>query len=601
MTNNTSKIRNIAIIAHIDHGKTSILDCMLKYAQIFRENEAIPERIMDSYDQEKERGITIFSKHTSLRYKNYKINIIDTPGHADFSGEVERVLGMVDSVLLLVDAQEGPMPQTRFVLKKALEHKLKPILVINKIDREHADPDRVLNEVFDLFVELDANDEQLDFTYCYASALAGYAMRHIDDERKDIDPLFDLIIEKVPLPSGDPKAPFLMQCVTISYDKYLGRQATGQILQGKVRRNDDIIHIDRNGNEKRAKVNRIQGYLGIQKVEQDEAFCGDIVSIAGIPDIIIGDTLCSPQKIVHLPPIELEEPTLSIDVMVNNSPLAGKDGKNLTMNKIRDRLQLEKRSNISLVIEDKGEFITVSGRGELHLAVMLEALRREDYELSISKPKVILKTIDSVVCEPIERVYIEVPEEYSGTVIEELSKRKGEMQKLSTNEHGIFHMDFLIPTRGLMGWRSEFLTKTRGQGILTSVFDAFSPMKGEISNRNRGVLVSIANGNSTPYAIFNLQSRGFFFISSNEEVYEGMIVGEHSRTNDLGVNIVKGKQLTNVRSTGTDEMIQLTPPGRLTLEQAIDYIEDDELVEITPNHIRLRKRHLKESDRKRNR
>ncbi len=601
---NKIKIRNIAIIAHIDHGKTTLLDAMMKYTHTFEEHEIVAERVMDSNDQEKERGITIFAKHTSVVYKDVKINIIDTPGHADFSGEVERILGMVNSVLLLVDAREGPMPQTRFVLKKALQAGLHPIVVINKIDRPHSDPDRVLNEVFDLFIELGATDEQADFSHCYASAIQGYALDEPKDEPKDLTPLFELVLEKAPAPTGDAEAPFLMQCATLHYDKYRGREATGQIINGSVKHGDDFILINREGKEVKKRVTRIQTYLGMSKIEQKEAFCGDIVCLAGAEEVLIGDTLCSPTKIIQLPIIDIAEPTLSVDFMVNACPFSGKDGKHLTMNKIKERLLEEKKGNVSLQIifdsEDK-EKVTVAGRGELHLAVLIESMRREGFEMCISKPKVLLKMIDGKKHEPIERIYIEVPEAYSGTLIEELSIRKGEMQALETDDHGITRMEFLMPTRGLMGWRGSFLTKTRGQGILTALFDSFAPWKGDIQHRSRGVLISNLTGKVNAYACFNIQDRGTLFVNPPEDVYEGMIIGENSRTNDLVVNITKGKQLTNVRASGTDEMIQLIPPKIFILEQAIDYIADDELIEVTPNNIRLRKRILKESDRKRNR
>lgn len=592
------KIRNIAIIAHIDHGKTTMLDSVLKQSNIFRDNEKVSERIMDSYDQEKERGITIFAKHTSINYGDYKINIIDTPGHADFSGEVERILGMVNSVLLLVDAQEGPMPQTRFVLSKSLQKGLKPIVVINKIDRPHADPDRVLNLTFDLFAELGANDEQLDFRYCYASGLSGFALKNVDDPRVDMKPLFDLIIEAVMPPPGSLDNPFLMQVATVGYDEFLGRLACGRILEGSIKKGDTIVQVT--DKEQRWKINKIQGWLGIQKIELDEAGCGDIVGLFGVPEVMIGDTLCSPEKIVQLPPIVLEEPTVSIDIMVNNSPFVGKDGQHVTMNKIRERLMQEKRANISLRIEESGQdAITVSGRGELHLSVLIEAMRREGYEMTLSKPRVILKEEQGQKLEPVERVHIEVPEEYSGTIIEEISRRKGEMQALDTNEHGLTRIEFLVPTRGLMGYRSKFLTMTRGLGILTSIFERFEPFKGPIPGRTRGVTVSMCDGKANGYACFNLQERAQLFVTPGDEVYEGMIVGENSRDNDLVVNVTKAKQLTNVRASGSDENIILTPHRRFTLEQAIDYIEDDEQIEVTPSFIRMRKRHLKEGDRKR--
>lgn len=594
------KIRNIAIIAHIDHGKTTLLDSLLKQSKVFRDNEAVAERVMDSYDQEKERGITIFAKHTSINHNDYKINIIDTPGHADFSGEVERILGMVNSVLLLVDAQEGPMPQTRFVLSKSLKKGLCPIVVLNKIDRPHADPDRVLNETFDLFAELGANDEQLDFKYIFASGLSGFAIKNIGDPHVNMDPLFDLIVEAVPAPKGDINKPFLMQAATVGYDEFLGRVASGRILEGQVKKGQNFILINSEGTESRHKITKIQGYFGINKIELEEAGAGDIVGIFGAPEVMIGDTLCDPEHIERLPPITLDEPTVSIDLMVNNSPFVGKDGQHVTMNKLRDRLMQEKRANISLRIEEgTSDSITVSGRGELHLSVLVEAMRREGYEMTLSKPRVVIKVVNGIKEEPIERVHIEVPQEYSGTVIEELSRRKGEMQSLDTNEHGICKIEFLIPTRGLMGYRNKFLTITRGLGILTSIFERFEPMKGDMPGRSRGVCVSMCEGKSNGYACFNLQDRSTLFVTPGEDVYEGMIVGENSRDNDLVVNVTKAKQLTNVRASGSDENIILTPPRKFTLEQAIDFIDEDEQIEVTPRFIRLRKRHLKEMDRKR--
>ncbi|MCH9627500.1 MAG: GTP-binding protein TypA/BipA [Chlamydiales bacterium] len=591
--------RNIAIIAHIDHGKTTLLDALLKKSNLFRDNEEVPERMMDSYDQEKERGITIFAKHTSLKYQDYTINFIDTPGHSDFSGEVERVLGMVSSVLLLIDAQDGPMPQTRFVLSKALKMGLKPIVVINKIDRPHADPDRALNLTFDLFVELGADDQQLDFRYCYSSAIEGYALAHVGDEKKDMQPLFDLIIDAVEPPKDDPDAPFLMQAMTIDYDQFVGRQATGRILGGKVVKGQRVMWIDPQNQEIPATITRIEGYSGIKKVEFEEAIAGDIVSLSGIPDVMLGDTLCDPEHIVKLPKIRIDEPTLSVNVMVNNGPFAGLDGKNVTFSKIKERLLKEKRSNISLRIEEGQEEMTVCGRGELQLSVLLEAMRREGIEMTVSKPQVIIKEVDGQKCEPIERVYIETPEATSGTVIEELSKRKGEMQHLQTDDNGITHMEFLVPTRGIMGYRNEFLSVTRGLGIMTSLFECFQPWKGEIPSRTKGALISINQGMATAYSIGQIQKRGVLFVSPGDDVYEGMIVGEHSRDNDLVVNVTKGKQLTNVRASGTDDAVMVTPAKKLTLEQAIDFVEDDELLEVTPHFLRTRKRYLKEVERKR--
>ncbi len=595
------KIRNIAIIAHIDHGKTTMLDALLKQSNVFRDNEKILERAMDSYDQEKERGITIFAKHTSVFFEDFKINIIDTPGHADFSGEVERVLGLVNSVLLLVDAQEGPMPQTRFVLSQALKMGLRPIVVLNKIDRPHADPERALNLTFDLFVELGATDEQLDFPVCYASGIGGFAMLELNDPRVNMRPLFELILKAVPAPPGNLELPFLMQATTLSYDEFVGRQACGRILEGIIKKGQNLIKVDKDGHPSQHKIVRIEGYFGLKKVEMDEAGVGDIVSLSGIPEIMIGDTLCEPGHIVHLPPIILAEPTLSIEMTVNNGPMVGKDGKHITMNKIRDRLMLEKRANISLKIDEsdsRDDAICVCGRGELHLAVLIEAMRREGYEFLLSKPKVILKTLAGVVNEPLEAVHIEVPQEFSGSVIETLSRRKGEMLSLNNNEHDITTIEFLIPTRGLMGYRNDFMTATRGLGILTSIFDSYAPFKGAIPGRVRGVMISNNAAKTTGYSCFNVQERGTLFVGAGEDVYEGMIVGENSRDNDLIVNVTKGKQLTNVRASGSDENIILVPPRRFTLEQAIDFIEDDELIEVTPHFIRLRKRFLLEHERK---
>jgi len=596
------QIRNIAIIAHIDHGKTTLLDNLLKQSNIFREHEKVPERVMDSFDQERERGITIFAKHTCVYYKDFKINIIDTPGHADFSGEVERVLGMVNSVLLLIDAQEGPMPQTRFVLSQALKMGLKPIVVLNKIDRPHAAPDRALNQAFDLFLELGANDDQLDFSYIYASGFNGYAIAKLTDTPKDLIPLFDLILTAAPPPPGTLELPFLMQAATISYDDYVGRQACGRILEGKVSKGDQVTRVDRNGNRSQHKIAKIEGHLGLKKIEVESAGAGDIVTLSGIPEVDIGDTLSSPDQIVQLPPITLAEPTVSVEFCVNTGPFAGKDGKHITMNKLRERLLREKRANISLKIEeipDRDDAIRVCGRGELHLAVLIETMRRENFEVAISKPKVITKEVDGVLMEPMERVHVEVPENFSGTVIDDLSRRKGEMRALTTSEHGLTTMQFLVPTRGLMGYRNDFLTRTSGLGILTSIFETFAPWKGEMAGRSRGVLISNSGGKANGYALFNLQERGSLFVKPGDEVYEGMVVGEHSRDNDLVVNATKAKQLTNIRAAGSDENILLTPPRKFTLEQAIDYIADDELVEVTPHFVRLRKLCLTENERKR--
>jgi GTP-binding protein len=595
-------IRNVAIIAHIDHGKTTLLDALLKQCHSFKSHQNVPERVMDSYDQERERGITIFAKHCALQFGDYRVNVIDTPGHADFSGEVERVLDMVNSVLLLVDAREGPMPQTRYVLSQALRRGLRPLVIINKIDRPFADADRVLSETFDLFVELGANDHQLNFPYIYASGINGYACKDINDERKNMDPLLQLIIDEVPAPPGSVDEPFLMQVSTAPYDDYLGRGACGRILEGTIKKGELITHIDVNGIQRQLRTTKIRGYFGIAQVEIDEAFAGDIAVVFGIPEVLVGETLCDPNNVVVLPLLRIEEPTISIDMMVNNGPLAGKDGKHITMNKLRDRLMKEKRANITLKIEEipgVQDALRVSGRGELHLAVLIEAMRRESFEFCISKPKVITKEIDGVIHESLERIYVEVPEECSGAVIDALAKRKGEMQTFDTNEHKITKIEFLIPTRGLMGFRHDFMTMTRGEGILTSIFEKMVAWKGEIPKRKNGAMVSLHAGRCTPYAIFNLQERGTLFVDPNDDAYEGMVVGEHNRDNDLIVNITREKQLTNIRAAGKDENIILTPPRKLTLEQAIDYIEEDELVEITPHTFRFRKIYLKENDRKR--
>lgn len=592
------KIRNLAIIAHIDHGKTTLLDSLLAQSNVFRENQVVQERVMDSYDQERERGITIFAKHTSVNYKDYKLNLIDTPGHADFSAEVERVLGMVDTVLLIVDAKEGPMPQTRFVLSKSLRMGLKPIVVLNKIDRPHADPAKVLDATFDLFVELGANDEQLDFQYCYASGLEGFAYRDLKHPKTDFKELFDLIVSIEPRVHGKLEDPFLMQVSTLGYDDYVGRLACGRILSGKVQKGASLTHVNRQGQSSRATIVRIEGHHGLTKVEMPDAGAGDIVLLAGIEDVMIGDTLCDPGHVKALPPILLDEPTVAIDVWVNNGPLVGRSGKHVTLNKIRERLLKEQRANISYQITPFDEKITIAGRGELHLSILLEAMRREGFEFCVSKPQVILKTIDGQVCEPIDRVHIEVPEEFAGSVIEHLSKKKGEMQHLHTDVHNISHIDFLIPTRGLMGYRNDFLTATKGLGILTSIFEKYDAHRGEIQGRPRGVLISMCDGQANSYALFSLQERGQLFVAPGDPIYEGMVVGEHSRENDLVVNATKAKQLTNVRAAGKDENIMLTPPRVFTLEQAITYLEADEWIEITPDAVRLRKIVLSEQDRK---
>lgn len=591
-------IRNIAIIAHIDHGKTTLVDSLLKQSNILRDNTKLQERAMDSNDQERERGITIFAKHTCIPFEDYKINIVDTPGHADFSGEVERVLGMVNSVLLLVDAQEGPMPQTRFVLSKSLKMGLKPLVIVNKIDRPHADPDRVLNETFDLFVELGANDEQLDFSYCYASGLGGYAKKSLADESADMRPLLELIIEKVAAPTGSLEDPFLMQVSQVSFDDYVGRLVCGRILQGKVRRGQQLLHFS-SSKQERGNVSRLEGAMGLEKIEIEEAGVGDIVTLAGFADATIGDTMCDPSAPTCLPPITLDAPTVSVGFTVNGSPFVGRSGQHVTMNKIRERLEKERRANISLSIEVDDDEVTVAGRGELHLAVLIEQMRREGYEFSLSKPKVVTREEGGELLEPMERVHVEVPAIYAGSVIEQLSQRRAEMQSLENSPEGITFLVFVIPMRGLIGYRNSFLTMTRGLGVLTSLFEGYAPWKGTMPGKSRGALIAGSGGNATAYALWNLQERGVLFVAPGDEVYEGMVVGEHNRDNDLIVNVTRGKQLTNVRAAGSDENIVLTPPLKLTLEQAIDYIRDDELVEVTPVFIRLRKKLLTENERKR--
>ncbi len=595
-----SQIRNIAIVAHVDHGKTTLIDQLLRQSQNFRENEKIPERAMDSFDQEKERGITIFAKHTTIFYesdKSYKINVIDTPGHADFSGEVERALRLVNGILLVVDAQEGPMPQTRFVLSQALQAGLNPIVVLNKIDRSAASINKVIDAIFDLFVELGASDKQLDFPILYLSALKGYAVNNLNDPAVDLKPVFDTIVRYVPPPLGDPEAPFLMQTVNIAPSEYFGAQASGCISQGRVRKGDLIARVNGEGKVSQHKVLRLGSYIGLKTEELVEASVGDIVQIAGIPDLLIGDTLCSIHHIVQLPRLPDTEQMITIAIMVNNGPFAGKEGVHVTMNKIRERLLKEKRGNTSLaIVEPREDLIEVAGKGELHLAVLLESMRREGFELLISKPKVILKTIDGVEQEPFEEVYLHVETDLAGTIVHELSQRGGMLIRLENNEEGNSTIIFHVPARGLLGYRNQFLNLTRGKGIYNSSFHSYAPKKNLQLERPRGSLVSISRGKVTAYAAYNLQSRGALFVEPGNEVYEGMVVGEHVHANDLLINITKEKALTNVRSSGKDKNIILTPPRKLSLETAIQFIREDELVEITPLSIRVRKEKL--GDRK---
>jgi GTP-binding protein len=595
----SDKIRNIAIIAHVDHGKTTLVDAMLVQSGVFRENQQITERVMDSNDLEKERGITILSKNLSVQYGDLKINIVDTPGHADFGGEVERILKMVDSVLLLVDAFDGPMPQTRFVLKKSLDLGLKPIVVINKIDRPGSRPTEVVDMVFDLFCELNANEDQLDFPVIYASAKNGYAMNELEDESDNLQPLFQMISEHVDPPSGDVDKPFQMLVTSIAYNKFIGRIATGKVFNGKVHSGETVAVINRDGEIKNGRITKLLGYQGLQQIEVEEAVAGDIVSVAGFEELGIGETLACSEDPQPLPYVAIDAPTLSMNFMVSNSPFAGREGKFVTSRNIRDRLMKELRTNVSLRVEDTDNTDTfkVSGRGELHLSILIENMRREGFEMSVSKPEVIFREIDGKRYEPMEHLTIDVPEEYQGTVIEKLGTRKAEMISMVPMD-GTNRLEFKIPSRGLIGFRTEFLTDTRGTGVMNHTFDEYGPYKGPIVSRKNGVLISMDAGETVAYSLFNLQDRGVLFLPAGVEVYAGMIVGQHAKENDLIVNVNRGKKLTNVRSSGTDEMVRLTTPKTLSLEQALEYINDDELVEVTPKSIRLRKRYLDANERK---
>ncbi|MGA7827627.1 MAG: translational GTPase TypA [Geobacteraceae bacterium] len=594
------KIRNIAIIAHVDHGKTTLVDALLKQSGVFRNNEVITERVMDSNDLEKERGITILAKNLSIRHGEYKINIIDTPGHADFGGEVERVLKMVDSVLLLVDALDGPMPQTRFVLKKSLDLGLRPIVVINKIDRPGARPSEVVNMVFDLFCELQANDEQLDFAIAYTSAKIGYAKLDLADESDTMEPLFQMIISNVRPPEGDQSAPLQLLVTNIDYNDYIGRIATGKIFNGKVSAGETVALVKRNGEIKRGRISKLIGYEGLQQVEISEAVTGDIVTIAGFDEVGIGETIADADSPAPLPYVSIDEPTISMNFIVNNSPFAGREGKLVTSRNIRERLDRELRTNVSLRIEDTDnpDTFLVSGRGELHLSILIENMRREGFEMAVSKPEVILRHMDGHKQEPIEYLVVDVPAEHQGTIIEKMGPRKGEMAAMHQLGE-VIRLEFLVPARGLIGLRGEVLTETRGTGILTHTFHGYAPYKGDIPGRKNGVLIAMEQGETTAYALDALQPRGVLFIGPGTEVYGGMIIGQHAKDNDLDVNPCKGKKLTNVRASGSDDAIKLTPPRVLTLEQALEFIDDDELVEITPTSIRLRKKELDPTKRKR--
>jgi GTP-binding protein len=594
-------IKNIAIIAHVDHGKTTLVDAMLRQSGVFGEREELVERVMDSNDIEKERGITILSKNASLDFGGYKINIVDTPGHADFGGEVQRILKMVDSVLLLVDAFEGVMPQTKYVLKQALEHGLNPIVVVNKIDRPNSTPEEVVDLVFDLFVELGANDHQLEFPVLYASAKNGFAKHELDDEDKNMQPLFESIIEHVKDPEGDKDAPLQMLVTNIAPDNYVGKLANGRIHNGILKKNQDVTLIKRDGELVNFKVSRIFGAKGMERIELDMAVCGDIVTIAGTEKFDIGETVADRANPLALPLIDIDEPTLAMTFMVSTSPFVGREGKFVTSRNILDRLMKEVEHNVSMTVEktDSADAFTVKGRGELQLSILIENMRREGFELQVAKPQVIMRDIDGVKCEPIELAIIDVADEFTGVVIEKLGIRKGEMINMIQGTDGYTRLEFKVPARGLIGFRNEFLTETRGTGILNHSFFDYEPYKGEVPTRQRGVLISIENGTTTAYSLGNVQSRGTLFANPGLEVYEGMIIGEHSRENDLTVNVTRGKQLTNMRASGTDAVTKLAPAREFTLEQALEYISDDELVEITPESIRMRKKFLSEGDRKR--
>lgn len=593
----TMSFRNIAIIAHVDHGKTTLVDALLKQSGTFRENEKVDVCVMDSNDQEKERGITIYAKNTSIFYKGNKINVVDTPGHADFGSEVERVLRMVDCVCLVVDAYEGPMPQTKFVLKKSLQLGLKPIVIINKIDKPTSRPDWVVDQLFDLFVKLGATDEQLDFPVCYAIAREGIAKRDLGDESKDITPLFDMIMEKVQEAPNDIEKPFRMQVANLAYDNFLGRLAIGRVYEGKVKVWQEVIITNNDGVQRKGKIAEVLTNEGLNKVKVKEALAGDIVTIAGIADIFVWETIAENADVPALPAITIDEPTLRMEFLVNNSPFCGKEGKMVTSRQIRDRLEKELETNVWLKVDFDAENFTVSGRWELHLSVLIETMRREGYELQVGAPEVIMHTENGVKMEPIERVAVSVPSESSGSVIEKLGKRKWEMVNM-VDENGQVSMEFKVPTRGLLGFKSEFTTITKGEWILTSAFEEFAPYKGPIEKREVGSMVSGETGATMAYSLWKLQERGPLFVDPAVAIYEGMIIGEHLKWGELVVNATKNKQLTNVRASGTDEALRLVTPKRMTLEEAIDYIGPDEYVEVTPQNIRLRKKYLTETDRK---
>ena len=597
-------IRNIAIIAHVDHGKTTLVDELLKQSGVFRANQEVQERVMDSNDIERERGITILSKNTAVFYKDVKINIIDTPGHADFGGEVERVLKMVNGVILVVDAFEGAMPQTKFVLRKALELELPVIVCINKIDRPEARPDEVIDEILELFMDLDASDEQLDCPFVYASAKGGYATLSLDDEPKDMVPLFETILNYIPAPQGDETAGTQVLISTIDYNEYVGRIGVGKVDNGTIRVNQDCVLVNHHDpdKQKKVKISKLYEFDGLNKVEVNEATIGSIVAISGIADLHIGDTLCSPDHVEAIPFQKISEPTIAMHFIVNDSPLAGRDGKFITSRHLRDRLFKELNTDVSLRVEETEttESFKVSGRGELHLSVLIENMRREGYEFAVSKAEVLYKTDErGKKLEPMELVYVDVPEEFSGTVIQKLSLRKGELQGMSVASSGYTRLEFCIPSRGLIGYRGEFMTDTKGNGIMNTMFDGYAPYKGDIQYRKQGSLIAFEDGESVTYGLFSAQERGTLFIGPGEKVYSGMVIGQNAKTDDIEINVCKTKHLTNTRSSSADEALRLTPPRVLSLEQAIDFIDTDELLEVTPDNLRIRKKILDPKMRKR--
>ena len=598
---NNEKIRNIAIIAHVDHGKTTLVDALLKQSHVFRENEQVQERVMDSNDQEKERGITILAKNTAVMYNDIKINIVDTPGHADFGGEVERVLKTVDGVLLLVDAFEGAMPQTREVLKKSLALNLKPIVVINKIDRPGAEPQKVLDEVMELFIELEANDDQLDFPVVYTSAKNGVAKMNLSDPDGDMSCLFETIIKTINPPACDENGTMQMLVSNIDYDDYVGRIAVGRLERGIIKSGMPVSICEKEDKISQGRISKVYTHMGLKKVEVEEAKAGDIIEIAGIPQIHIGDTICDFEHPEKIPFVDIDQPTISMTFSVNNGPFAGREGQFITSRHLRDRLFKELDRNVSLRVEETSspDSFIVSGRGELHLSVLIETMRREGYELLVSRPKVIIKEIDGVKCEPIERLVVNVPDDCVGNVIEKLGRRKAEMVNMEPAEAGHTKIEFKIPSRGLIGYRTEFLTDTKGEGTMNSIFDSYEPYKGDIVARTRGTIVAFENGTSITYGLYNAQDKGELFIGPGVDVYEGMIVGINSRGEDLAINVCKEKHLTNTRASGSDDALHLVPPIQMSLEKALEFIQDDELVEVTPKSIRLRKKILNNKDRER--